>query len=75
MTDPAARGKRFLATGGDFLSVRLMAQILKSSAGEAGRRVPTRPLPNWLMRLVALFDSEVKGVLPPRTRQTQERIQ
>jgi nucleoside-diphosphate-sugar epimerase len=64
MTDPVARGQRFLATGGDFLSVRLMAQILKSSAGEAGRRVPTRPLPNWLMRLIALFDSEVKGVLP-----------
>jgi nucleoside-diphosphate-sugar epimerase len=64
MTDEAACGQRFLATGGDFLSVRLMALILKSGAGEAGRRVATRPLPNWMMRLVALFDSEIKGLLP-----------
>ena len=31
---------------------------------DAARNVPTRLLPNWLMRLVALFDPEVKGVLP-----------
>jgi nucleoside-diphosphate-sugar epimerase len=64
MTDPAARGERFLATAGDFLSVRQVAQILKDGAGGAGRKVPTRPLPSWLMRMVALFDPAVKGVVP-----------
>jgi nucleoside-diphosphate-sugar epimerase len=64
MADPAARGERFLATGGDFVSVLQIARILKEGAGQAGRRVPTRPLPNWLMRVVALFDPAVKGVLP-----------
>jgi nucleoside-diphosphate-sugar epimerase len=64
MTDPAARGERFLATSGDFVSVLQMAQILKAAAGDAARKVPTRLLPNWLMRVVALFDPAVRGVLP-----------
>jgi nucleoside-diphosphate-sugar epimerase len=64
MTDMAARGERFLATAEDFVSIRQMAQILKHEAGDAGRKVPTRSVPNWLMRVVALFDAEVRGVVP-----------
>ena len=64
MTDPAARGERFLATGGDFVSVRQIAQILKENLGDAARKVPIRPLPNWLLRFVALFDPQVRAVLP-----------
>ena len=64
MTDPAARGERFLAASGDFVSVRQIAQMLKDGMGERARKVPTRALPNWLMRAVGLFDSQVKGILP-----------
>jgi dihydroflavonol-4-reductase len=64
MTDPAARGERFLATGGDFLSGLQVARILKEGAGAAARKVPTRRLPNWLMRVVGLFNPEVRGLLP-----------
>lgn len=64
MANPAARGERFLATAGDFLSIRQIAQILKADIGDAARKVPTRPLPKWLMRVVGLFDAEVRGVLP-----------
>jgi dihydroflavonol-4-reductase len=64
MTDPAARGERFLATGGDFASVRQIAQMLREGGGAAARKVPTRRLPSWLVRIVALFDTEVRGVLP-----------
>jgi nucleoside-diphosphate-sugar epimerase len=64
MTDPAARGERFLAVAEDFVSIRQIANILKHEAGDAGRRVPTRSVPNWLMRVVALFDAEVRGVVP-----------
>lgn len=63
MTDPAARGERFLATAGDFTSFRQIAQILKEGAGGAARKVPTRPLPSWLLRAVALFDPQVRGFL------------
>jgi dihydroflavonol-4-reductase len=64
MTDPAARGERFLATSGDFVNVRQIAQMLKDGMGDIARKVPTRALPSWLMRLVGLFDSQVKGILP-----------
>jgi nucleoside-diphosphate-sugar epimerase len=64
MTDPAAKGERFLAIAGDFLSMREIALILKARLGAAARRVPTRQLPNWLVRLAALRDPAVKQILP-----------
>jgi nucleoside-diphosphate-sugar epimerase len=44
MTDPAARGERFLATGGDFVSVRQIAKILKDDAGDAARKGSDPPV-------------------------------
>lgn len=65
MTDPQAKGQRFLATAdGNFLSVYDMALALKSRLGEKAKRVPTRKLPNFLLRLFGLFDPSVRMVLP-----------
>jgi nucleoside-diphosphate-sugar epimerase len=64
MTSPAARGERFLATAGDFLSMRDIARTIKAGMGEAGRRVPTLQLPNWLVRVASLLDPSVKQILP-----------
>jgi nucleoside-diphosphate-sugar epimerase len=64
MTHPAARGERFLATAGDVLSIAEIAAILKSRMGADARRVPTRELPNWLLRLASLRDPAVKLILP-----------
>jgi nucleoside-diphosphate-sugar epimerase len=64
MTHPAANGERFLAVAGDFMSIREMAQALKSRLGDAARRVPTRELPSWLVKLVAIVDPTVRQILP-----------
>jgi nucleoside-diphosphate-sugar epimerase len=64
MTHPAARGERFLAVAGDFLSMCDIARVLKRRTGAKGRRVPTLPLPNWLVRLAAKFDPALRQVLP-----------
>ena len=64
MTHPAAKGERFLAVAGDFLWIVEIAKILKSRLGEAARRVPTRQLPDWLVRLAALRDPAVKQIVP-----------
>ncbi|MEV6620563.1 aldehyde reductase [Amycolatopsis sp. NPDC051106] len=64
MTDPAAGGERFLATSGDFLSAREIALALKNGAGDAARRVPTRAIPNWLVRAVALVDPAARQLVP-----------
>jgi nucleoside-diphosphate-sugar epimerase len=64
MTDPAAKGERFLAVAGDFLSMRDIASVLKRRLGVAAKRVPTRKLPNWLVRIAALTDPTVRQFLP-----------
>jgi nucleoside-diphosphate-sugar epimerase len=64
MTHPGARGERFLAVAGDFMPICAIAQTLKTHLGAAARRVPTRELPNWLVRLAALRDPTVKQILP-----------
>lgn len=64
MTNPAARGERFLATSGHFMSVLQVAQVLRDSMGSAARAVSTRRLPSWALRLVGLFDPEIRGMLP-----------
>lgn len=41
-----------------------MANSLRASLGEAASRVPTRELPNWLVRLVGVFDGQVRAIVP-----------
>ena len=64
MTNPAAKGERFLAVAGDFVSIQEIAKTLKSRLGAAASKVPTRQLPNWLVRLASLRDPAVKQILP-----------
>jgi len=64
MTHPAAKGERFLAVAGDFMSMLDIAQVLKIRMGAAARKVPSRQLPNWLVRLAAIRDPAVKQILP-----------
>jgi nucleoside-diphosphate-sugar epimerase len=64
MTHPRAAGERFLAVAGDFMSVHDIALALKSRLGEAARRVPTRVLPDFVLRIVGRFDPTVAQVVP-----------
>jgi nucleoside-diphosphate-sugar epimerase len=64
MTHTAAKGERFLAVAGDFMSIVEIAKVLKARMGTAGKRVPTRELPDWLVRLAALRDPAIKQILP-----------
>ncbi|KRE87001.1 epimerase [Rhodanobacter sp. Soil772] len=64
MTDPGARGERFLAVAGDFMWIREIAATLRQQLGASARKVPTRQLPNWLVRLAALRDPAVRQILP-----------
>jgi nucleoside-diphosphate-sugar epimerase len=64
MTDPAAKGERFLAVAGDFMSMQDIARVLKNHMGAAAKRVPTRQLPNWLVRIAAMRDPAVQQIVP-----------
>ncbi|MFZ0899671.1 MAG: aldehyde reductase [Candidatus Sulfotelmatobacter sp.] len=64
MTNPAAKGERFLAVAGDFMSILDIAKVLKNRMGASAKRVPTRQLPDWLVRIAALRDPAVRQILP-----------
>ena len=64
MTHPEAAGERFLAVAGDFVSLREIGLVLHRRLGAAARRAPTRELPDWLLRILALFDKSVGQVVP-----------
>ena len=53
MTHPAAKDERFLAVAGDFMSILDIAKALKERMGAPAKRVPTRQLPDWLVRLAS----------------------
>ena len=54
-------GKRFIAASGTLTAVE-MARILK--AGHPDRRIPTRVAPKLVLQLMALFNPQIKGILP-----------
>ncbi|MBA3948032.1 MAG: aldehyde reductase [Herpetosiphonaceae bacterium] len=64
MTHPAAKAERFLAVGDSNITLLEIAQLLRARMGEAANRVPTRVLPNWMLRLVALVDPSVRQIIP-----------
>jgi dihydroflavonol-4-reductase len=64
MTNPIAKGERFLAVAGDFMTVRQITETLRARLGEAAARVSTRALPDWLVRLAGLFSPEAAQIVP-----------
>jgi nucleoside-diphosphate-sugar epimerase len=64
MTSPAAKGERFLALADGSVSLLDVANILKKRMGAAARRVPTREMPDWIVRLLAHFMSDMKMIAP-----------
>ena len=61
MTAPEAVGQRFIGVAFDF-AAREVAQMLSREFGPLGYRVTTAPLPNWLLRILALFDSSLEAI-------------
>ena len=64
MRHPAAAGQRFLATNDNFCWVSDVAKVLKTRLGAEAARVPTRDLPNWLVKLFALMNPLVGQIVP-----------
>jgi nucleoside-diphosphate-sugar epimerase len=64
MTHPEAKGERFLAVADDFVWMIEMARALKSRMGPVAGRVPTRELPDFLVKVATLKDPAVKQIVP-----------
>jgi nucleoside-diphosphate-sugar epimerase len=63
MVSPEAAGQRFLATG-EFMWMADMARLLRSELGDDGRKVPTRELPNLVVRALALVVPDLRAIMP-----------
>ncbi len=70
MTTPGLDGERFIAQG-RFIWMREVAEVLKAGLGPQAKRVPTRGLPDWLLKLLANFDATVKMVVPELGRRRE----
>jgi len=63
MIHPKAKGERFLALAGNCMSMHDVALALKKNLGDKAKNVPTKVLPNWMVRLAALFSATAKQVV------------
>ena len=61
MTAEGAAGQRFIAATSEPIAMATVANVLRN-AGYT--RVPSRRAPTALLKLMALFDGEVRGMLP-----------
>lgn len=68
MERPEDAGKRYLAVAGSMW----MAAMAKTLQGEyPDRKLPTRTAPNFVMRLLGLFDAQIRSILPELGRNPQ----
>jgi dihydroflavonol-4-reductase len=70
MTAPGMDGERFIAQG-RFMWMREVAETLRAGLGKGARRVPTRGLPDWLLKLLGNIDATVKMVVPELGRRRE----
>lgn len=62
MTAPEAGGERFVAVG-EFAWMADVAAILRDRLGPAAEKVPSRNVPNLLVRAMAIFDPGIRSIV------------
>jgi dihydroflavonol-4-reductase len=62
MTSPEAGGERFIATT-EYLWMAQIGEILRERLGPRAAKVPTRTIPDFLVRGMALFDPGIRSVV------------
>jgi nucleoside-diphosphate-sugar epimerase len=63
MTAPEAAGQRFIAAG-TYAWMADLAQVMRDHLGEQAAKVPARKVPDFVLRLVSLFDKDLTAVTP-----------
>jgi nucleoside-diphosphate-sugar epimerase len=63
MTDPHAAGERFIAAG-QYAWMGDLATLLRARLGAGAAKVPTRKVPDFVIRLAGMFDRDLGSVTP-----------
>jgi nucleoside-diphosphate-sugar epimerase len=61
MTNPEAKGQRFIALAGGSISFPQIAAYIKKDMPAISGKVTTKTLPDWVVRIAALFNAQAKG--------------
>jgi nucleoside-diphosphate-sugar epimerase len=61
MTAPEAGGERFIASN-QFLWMSDVAAVLRERLGDRAAKVPTRTVPNLMVRAMAMFDPALRSI-------------
>jgi len=64
MTDPKAKGERFLCMSPPAMSILEISLVLRERMGKTAKKAPTRTIPNFVLRFMAFFDSAVALIVP-----------
>jgi dihydroflavonol-4-reductase len=68
MTAPAA-GQRYIASASDPVSMLMIGQELRERLGQKASRVPSRRMPDWVVRLIGRFNAQINDLVPLLGRQ------
>ena len=63
MTAPEAAGERFIAAG-QFMWMNDVAAILRDKLGDRAAKVPTKSMPSFVVRFLALFSPRLRSIVP-----------
>ena len=64
MTTPGAAGQRFLLSSGPAIAMKQIGAILKANFGDAAKHVPTRSIPDLVVRTASIFNKGFRPLLP-----------
>lgn len=64
MTNPNAKGQRFLALAGGIITLPEIAALLKRELGERAKKVSTKKMPDWVIHLAAPFNTMARHIAP-----------
>jgi nucleoside-diphosphate-sugar epimerase len=62
MTNPAAKGERFLALAGGKMSLPQIASLIRRKMPEVAGKMTTKTAPDWLMHLMALWNRRARTI-------------
>lgn len=63
MTNPQAAGQRYIASSG-FMWMNDMAKFLKEELGEIGKNIPTKTIPDFVLRSAAKMNPSLGSLVP-----------
>ena len=64
ISHPDAAGQRLLLSSGPALSMKEIADTIRGDLGDAAAKVPTRSVPDLALRVMGLFNPQVRSIVP-----------